>query len=76
MNAMESVTFQEVLEIIETLPEEQRESIIEIVRHRLIEERRERLAQRIREAREEYNRGEVNQGTVDDLMHELSECER
>jgi len=73
---MESVTFQEVLEIIETLPEEQRESIIEIVRHRLIEERRERLAQRIREAREEYNRGEVNQGTVDDFMHELSECER
>jgi len=73
---MESVTFQEVLEIIETLPEEQRESIIEIVRHRLIEERRERLAQTIREAREEYNRGEVNQGTVDDLMHELSECER
>ncbi len=73
---MESVTFQEVLEIIETLPEEQRESIIEIVRHRLTEERRERLAQRIREAREEYNRREVNQGTVDDLMHELSECER
>jgi len=73
---MESVTFQEVLEIIETLPEEQRESIIEIVRHRLIEERREKLAQRIREAREEYNRGEVKQGTVDDLMHELSKCER
>ena len=73
---MESVTFQKVLEIIETLPEEQRESIIEIVRHRLIEERREKLAQRIREAREEYNRGEVKQGTVDDLMHELSKCER
>jgi len=73
---MENVTFQKVLEIIETLPEEQRESIIEIVRHRLIEERREKLAQRIREAREEYNRGEVKQGTVDDLMHELSKCER
>jgi len=70
---MEGFTFQRVLEIIESLPKDQRESLIEIVRHRLIEERRDGLAQSIREAKEEYNRGEIKRGTVDDLMSELSE---
>jgi len=66
------VTFNDILEIIESLPEEQKESLIEVVRRRLIEERRDRLAQRIKEAKEEYARGEVKRGTVDDLMNELS----
>jgi U3 small nucleolar ribonucleoprotein component len=47
---METITFQKALEIIESLPEEQRESLIDIVKRRLIEERRDRLAQRIGEA--------------------------
>ena len=70
---MESVTFDKALEIIESFPEEQRESIIEIVKHRLAEERRERLAQTIKEAREEFDRGEVRRGSVDDLLREISE---
>jgi len=68
----EERSFQKALEIIESLPEEQRESLTDIVKRRLIEERRGRLAQSIKEAREEYKRGEIKQGTVDDLMHELS----
>jgi hypothetical protein len=67
-----NITFQKALEIIESLPEEQRESLIDIVKRRLIEERRDRLAQSIKEARDEYKRGEIKRGTVDDLMHELS----
>ncbi len=66
------VTFNDILEIIESLPEDQKESLIEVVRRRLIEERRDRLAQSIKKAKEEYARGEVKRGTVDDLMHELS----
>ena len=69
---MQNITFQKALEIIESLPEEQRESLIDIVKRRLIEERRDRLAQSIKEARDEYKRGEIKRGTVDDLMHELS----
>lgn len=65
---MKTGTFDEALEIIESFPEEQKESIIEIVKRRLTEERRERLAQTVKEAREEYARGEVRRGTVDDLM--------
>ena len=69
---MKGATFDNVIEIIESLPEEQRESLIEIVKKRIIEERRNRLAQSIKEAKEEYMRGEIKQGTVDDLMRELS----
>ncbi len=65
-------TFQKALEIVESLPEEQRESLMNIVKHRLMEERRDRLAQGIKEAREEYKRGKIRKGSVDDLMNELS----
>uniref|UniRef100_A0A7C4RU70 Addiction module protein n=1 Tax=Desulfatirhabdium butyrativorans TaxID=340467 RepID=A0A7C4RU70_9BACT len=68
---MENNTFDEVLELIESFPDEQSESLLEIVRKRLIEERREQLAQIIQEARGEYVRGEARQGMVDDLMREL-----
>jgi hypothetical protein len=67
------VTFQEVLDIVESLPEYQQEDLVDIIRRRLIEQRRDRLADSIREAREEYAGGEVKRGTVDDLMKELSE---
>ena len=65
--------FQEALDRVESLPEYQQEDLIEIIRRRLIEQRRDKLADSIREAREEYARGEVKRGTVDDLMKELSE---
>ena len=63
---MGNKTFQKALEIVESLPEEQRESLMDIVKRRFIEERRDRLAQSIKEAREEYKRGKMRKGTVDD----------
>ena len=59
------------MEIIESLPEDQRESLLEIVKHRLIEERRDRLARSIKEARGEYKRGDFKRGTVEDLRRDL-----
>jgi len=70
---MKTGTFDEALEIIESFPDDQKESLIEIVKRRLTEERRERLAQTVKEAREEYARGEVKRGTVDDLMLEITQ---
>ena len=70
---MKSTTFDEALDIIESFPEEQRESMVEIIKHRLTEERRERLAQTVKEAREEYARGEVRRGTVDELIREITQ---
>ncbi len=72
MRKSQTITFQEALEIIESLPSEQQESIIDILKRRLIECRRENLAVSIKDARAEYARGEVCSGTVDDLMKETN----
>ncbi|MBM4308868.1 MAG: hypothetical protein FJ115_03085 [Deltaproteobacteria bacterium] len=68
---MGNITFQKALEVIESLPEEQRESLVDIIKRRLVEERRDRLAQNIKKAKEEYKQGRVKRGTVDDVMDEL-----
>ena len=73
MSNQQTVTFQRALDTIESLPEYQQENLVDIVRHRLIEHRRELLAENIKKAREEYARGEVKKGTADDLMRDLSE---
>jgi hypothetical protein len=72
MPTQNSITFNDALDLIESLPAYQQEDIIEIVRQRLIEHRRDLLDKNIGEAREEYARGEVKKGNVDDLMSELS----
>ncbi len=72
MSIQQTVTFQEAINVIESLPEYQQESLVDIFQHRLIEHKRELLAGNIREAREEFARGEVKKGSVSDLMKEIS----
>jgi|GEM_PF-1035520 hypothetical protein len=67
----QTVIFHEVLDMLESLPEDQQEYLVDIVRRRLNEHARQMIAERIKEAREEYARGEVKTGSVDDLMREL-----
>ena len=76
MSSRHATTFQEALDIVESLPEEQQEKLIDIIKRRLIEYKREIHAEHIKEARSEYLRGEVNFGTVDDLMKEIEEDEK
>nr|VFJ45775.1 MAG: hypothetical protein BECKFW1821A_GA0114235_10112 [Candidatus Kentron sp. FW]VFJ46520.1 MAG: hypothetical protein BECKFW1821B_GA0114236_10015 [Candidatus Kentron sp. FW] len=71
MTGYQSLGFDEVLEIVESLPYAQQENLIEVIRHRLIESRRDSIARNIRLAREQYAKGEVKTGTVDDLMAEI-----
>lgn len=69
---MKVINFNEALKIVESLPGDQRKSLIEIVKNRLLEERRNALAKNIKKAKEEYSRGNIRKGTVDDLMREIS----
>jgi len=55
----QTITFQKAIEVVESVPEEQQEVLIDIVQHRLIEQRREKLAQNIKKARNEYVGGKV-----------------
>ena len=68
-----SSRFQELIETIEALPVDDQESLIEIIRQRLIQRRRAQLATEVVEARNAYQRGEVRRGTVADLMEDLAE---
>nr|VFJ68648.1 MAG: hypothetical protein BECKDK2373B_GA0170837_12196 [Candidatus Kentron sp. DK] len=71
MTGYQSIEFHEALEVVESLPAAQQENLIEIIRHRLVESRRDAISRNIRAAREEYVRGDARIGTVDDLMAEI-----
>lgn len=73
MSNRDPVTFQEALEVVESLPDYQQEDLIEIIRKRTLERRRELLAGNIKEAQAEYARGEVTRGSAADLMREIGE---
>ena len=73
MSSREAVTLQEALGAVEALPEHLREDLIDIIRGRGLERRRELRADNIKEARAEYSKGEVSRGSVDKLMRELAE---
>lgn len=72
-NTTVSSRFQELIETIEALPLSDQALLIDIIRKRLIQERRSELAAEIAEARNSYQRGEVRRGTVADLMEDLGE---
>jgi hypothetical protein len=73
MSELHSVTYHQALEILESLPEEQQDQLIQTIKRRRIEQRREFLSEGIREAKAEYQRGEVRRGPVEDLLRELEE---
>jgi len=63
--------FGAVVEAAEALSFEEQEMLVDLMRYRLIEHRREEIAANIARSREEYRQGRVRRGTVDDLMAEL-----
>ena len=73
MNAqVMSSRFQTVIETVETLPPDDQLLLIEIIRQRLIQYRRAELIAEVAEARQSYFHGDVQRGTVDDLLKELA----
>ena len=67
---MKSKIFNDTLERVDSLSEHEKESLIEIVQHRLVEQKRNRLAQNIKQARREFKQGKFRNGTVDDFIRE------
>ena len=60
-----------VIEEFSHLPMEDKEYVAEIIRKQLIEVKRERLAERVREAKKNFEAGRVRMGTLTDLMEDL-----
>lgn len=65
--------FNQILEMIDHLSLEEQEELINIVKHRQIEQRREEIANNIAQANQEYQEGNVFRGSVDQVIAELNE---
>jgi len=66
-----SLTFDELLSAIGELPIEDQKSLVDIVRRRLTELRRDEIARECAEAMEEFKAGNMRVATVDEIMAEL-----
>ncbi len=64
--------FNDILEQIDTLSCDDQEILIDLVKRRLVERRREEIADNIAKAHQEYQSGEVFRGSVEDVIAELN----
>ena len=67
-----TMQFNQILEMIDYLSFDEQDDLINIVKHRQIEKRREQIAQNICQARQDYQNGHVFRGNVDDIIAELN----
>ncbi|MDJ0689274.1 MAG: hypothetical protein QNJ41_12265 [Xenococcaceae cyanobacterium MO_188.B32] len=65
--------FNQILEMIDRLSLDEQEDLINIVRQRQIERRREEIAANIAQAHQEYQQGKLFRGTVDDVIAKLNQ---
>lgn len=67
------LSFNELLENIEQLSDDEQEMLTEIIRNRLRERRREEIACHAKETCDALKEGRAKMGTVDDLKRDLME---
>jgi hypothetical protein len=68
----QTMQFSQILEMIDYLSFDEQDDLINIVKHRQIEKRREQIAQNISQARQDYQKGYVFRGNVDAIVAELN----
>lgn len=68
---LDAVTFDQVLDAVEHLPEEQQADLVEVLRHRIAERGRQRIIADARDARAEHAAGKTRAMSVEDLMGEI-----
>lgn len=64
-------SYGQVLDSIEALPEEQQESLLDIVGKRLAERRRAELFKAVGEARKEFKSGKLRPATPAEIMRKV-----
>ncbi len=65
------MVFGEVLEAVERLSDDEQETLVSIVEHRLAERRRRLLAADIQEARQAFANAQARPASLDELMDEI-----
>jgi len=66
-----ALKFAEVIEAADCLSEDEQETLLKVLQKRLAERRRLEVAEDIKEARLEHQRGETLEATPDELMDEI-----
>ena len=64
-------SFQSAIEVIEALSPEDQEALLDLIRHRLIERRREEMARHAAETLQAVREGRAKYGSVGDLKRDL-----
>ena len=63
--------FAEVLDAVDELPLEEQAELIEVVRRRLIEHRRDELAEEVHEARRDFQAGRCLPATPAEILRDI-----
>jgi TRAP-type C4-dicarboxylate transport system substrate-binding protein len=71
MNIHQNTPFQRALEAVEILPLDDREALLETLRMRTAEERRDQIAANAREALQAVQEKRASFGNLDDLKKDL-----
>lgn len=69
----EHSVFGKVLEAADQLTLEEKEALIAVLQRRVLDQRREEIAQEIAAARSEFQAGECRPATPEDIMKEILE---
>lgn len=65
------IAFNELVEAVENLPEEAQVELVEVIRLRLAERGRQRVARDVEQARKEFTEGSCSETNPDELMREI-----
>jgi hypothetical protein len=72
MKDMKKVTtFEEVLEAADRLSLEEQEAITDILRKRMIDQRRKEVIKEVREAQKEFQAGRCRKATSQEILNEI-----
>jgi hypothetical protein len=64
-------SYGQVVDSIEALPDEQQESLVTLLQHRLAERRREALVKSVRESRKEFKSGKLRPASPAVIMRRI-----
>jgi hypothetical protein len=71
MEKTEVSLLQEALDVVESLTPDDQETLMDLIRHRLVEKRRSEIARNAEETLEAVRDGRARYGSVEDLRRDL-----
>ena len=71
MEKTEVSMLQQALDVVESLPPDDQEALIDLIRHRLVEKRRAEIARNAVETLQAVRDGRAQYGSIEDLRRDL-----